>query len=245
MAEEALSAAPPEGAQANIGGPDGTKDQPQTLTPQTELAKDTKPYQAIQSSETTDIAAGSLTSPTSTQQSGPSSGPVPLDSPLRTTPIHPSLSSVKIPAAAVAGATEPNTNPVTLKPFTDAELSKYGFEKLRAHITMRKPGTEVGGGATPDSGAATGVGAGKANEEEIKKLRDETAALLKQKIDEREAKIREIEREMEEKEKIREVERKVFRKKLGGNAPATGSATPGPATTIATAPTTVAGAVDS
>jgi hypothetical protein len=39
--------------------------------------------------------------------------------------------------------------------------------------------------------------------------------MLKNKLEERENKTREIEREMDEKEKIREVERKVFRKKLG------------------------------
>lgn len=123
---------------------------------------------------------------------------------------------MKVPATAVAGSTEPNTNPITLKPFTDAELSKYGFEKLRAQISARNTAAEAGTGT---GGASATLGAGsKVNEEEINRLREETAALLKHKLEERDAKIREIEREMEEKEKIREVERKVFRKKLGNAA---------------------------
>lgn len=250
MAEEASSnAAPLEEAQANSGGLDGAKDQPQNPTPQPESATNPNSNHPNPSSETANSTAATLTSPISTQPpltSDSTSGPVPLDSTLRTTPIHPSVTSVKVPATAVAGSTEPNTNPITLKPFTEAELAKYGFEKLRAQITTRSAGAEAGG-KTTDSGAGAGAGSGgKANEEEIKKLREETAALLKQKLDEREAKIREIEREMEEKEKIREVERKVFRKKLGANAPASAS-TPGPATGHATvtAATTTAGTVDS
>lgn len=248
MAEEAPSnAAPLEEAQANTGGLDGAKDQPQNPAPQPESATNPKSNHPNPSSETANSTAATLTSPISTQPpltSDSTSGPVPLDSTLRTTPIHPSVTSVKVPAAAVAGSTEPNTNPITLKPFTEAELAKYGFEKLRAQITTRSAGAEAGGKAT-DSGAGAGSG-GKANEEEIKKLREETAALLKQKLDEREAKIREIEREMEEKEKIREVERKVFRKKLGANAPASAS-TPGPGAGPATvtSATTTAGTVDS
>ncbi|KEF57897.1 uncharacterized protein A1O9_05819 [Exophiala aquamarina CBS 119918] len=154
-----------------------------------------------------------LTSPTATSQpptGGTAAGPVSLDSTLRTTPIHPSLPSIKVPATAVAGSTEPNTNPITLKPFTDAELSKYGFEKLRAQISTRNAATEAGNG--------TNLGGRTVDEEEVKKLREETAALLKHKLEERESKIREIEREIEEKEKIREVERKVFRKKMGNVA---------------------------
>lgn len=114
---------------------------------------------------------------------------------------------MKVPATAVAGSTEPNTNPITLKPFTDAELAKYGFEKLRAQILARSTALEAGTDTT--------LGGGKVDEEEVKRVREETAALLKHKLEERESKIREIEREMEEKEKIREVERKVFRKKMG------------------------------
>ncbi|EXJ63710.1 hypothetical protein A1O7_00045 [Cladophialophora yegresii CBS 114405] len=136
-------------------------------------------------------------------------GPVPLDSPLRTTPIHPSLPSIKVPESAVAssgGAAD--INPITLQPFTEAELSKYGFAKLRAQIFAA-----TGTGTT--HGSHHGGAVGDREREEIARLRDETAAAVRHRLEERELRVREIEREMEEKEKIREVERKVFRKKLG------------------------------
>ncbi|KAJ9499291.1 hypothetical protein H2202_005448 [Exophiala xenobiotica] len=154
-------------------------------------------------------------------------GPVPLDSPLRTTPIHSLLSTVKMPAAsASASASAANTNPITLQPFTEAELVRYGYEKLRAEIvgpaSTNTEGVERerGGGsgtsaAQSGSGSGSGSGlSGRDQKDRLARLRDETATLLKQRLDEREKKAREIEREMEEKEKIREVERKVFRKRL-------------------------------
>ncbi|RMD42094.1 hypothetical protein DV735_g3058, partial [Chaetothyriales sp. CBS 134920] len=77
-----------------------------------------------------------------------------------------------------------------LQPFTEAELKTFNFEKVVADYKhLPKP--------------------------EIAKLRDETAQALREKIEEREVKVREIEKEIEEKEKIREVERKVYRKKIG------------------------------
>ncbi|KIW16349.1 hypothetical protein PV08_06400 [Exophiala spinifera] len=124
-------------------------------------------------------------------------GPVPLDSPLRTTPIHPAVPAVKVPADAAW-----NLNPITLQPFTDEELTKYGYEKVRAEVNSAR-GVDAKGKA--------GV---KAKQEEVARLREETANMLRQKLEERETKLREITREMEEKEKIREVERKVFRKRL-------------------------------
>ncbi|KAI1628555.1 hypothetical protein EDD37DRAFT_603480 [Exophiala viscosa] len=113
-----------------------------------------------------------------------SKGTIPLDSSLRTTPIHPSLPGIK-----VSGGASPNTNPLTLQPFTEAELAQHGYTQLRTQFTP-------------------------ADKEELARLRAETAALLKQRLDKRESKMRDIQREMDEKEKIREVERKVFRKKL-------------------------------
>ncbi|KAK5196591.1 hypothetical protein LTR92_004136 [Exophiala xenobiotica] len=153
-------------------------------------------------------------------------GPVPLDSPLRTTPIHSLLSTVKMPAAS-ASASAANTNPITLQPFTEAELVRYGYEKLRAEIVGAASGgstntegvereQERGGGTSAaQSGSGSGSSlSGRDQKDRLARLRDETATLLKQRLDEREKKAREIEREMEEKEKIREVERKVFRKRL-------------------------------
>lgn len=109
---------------------------------------------------------------------------VPLDSPHRTTPIHPSITSIRLPSDA--GKT--NLNPITLKPFTDAELKLYGFDKLRTSLGSKE---EVG----------------HAKEDAIKHLKD--------RLEEREKKAREIEHDMSEKEKIREVERKVYRKRMG------------------------------
>jgi len=118
--------------------------------------------------------------------------PVPLDSPLRTTPIHPSIPSIRVPADASTS----NLNPITLQPFTGAELERYGFEKLRR---------ELGGGERPGD-----------ESEALQKAKDDAVRQLKARMEERDAKSKEIEREMDEKEKIREVERKVYRKKMGG-----------------------------
>ncbi|OAP58099.1 hypothetical protein AYL99_07189 [Fonsecaea erecta] len=204
MAEDPPKVLSPRPVQANIPVLDGSTDQPSNTA--AGLPSDPTSHQPAQDGEG-DLIMTSPTAPKTEASAAASTlpkttgGPVPLDSPLRTTPIHPSLPSVKVSDAALTSA--PNTNPITLQPFTEAELQKYGFEKLRAQIL---------------SAAATAVTtAEKETEEEIiARMREETAALLKQKLDEREARTREIEREMEEKEKIREVERKVFRKKLAG-----------------------------
>ncbi|KIV88205.1 hypothetical protein PV10_09122 [Exophiala mesophila] len=134
------------------------------------------------------------------------SGPVALDSAARTTPIHPSIPTIKVPLGAT-DTTAPNTNPLTLAPFTEAELQKYGYEKLRSSLINSGP-----------PGQAHGQQNGGINLDKIREMKEETALLLKQKLEERETKIREIEKEMDEKEKIREVERKVFRKKMGKDA---------------------------
>jgi len=204
-------------AQVGTNSENETKNQPDDVSahPTSPTNPKTASTATTQNNPPSEIADGmDTTSPTATSQppaGETAAGPVPLDSALRTTPIHPSLPSVKVPATAVAGSTEPNTNPITLKPFTKAELSKYGFEKLRAQVSTRNATSEAG------NGAASGGGV-KVDEEEVKKLREQTTALLKHKLEEREGKIREIEREIEEKEKIREVERKVFRKKMGNVA---------------------------
>ncbi|RMZ91400.1 hypothetical protein DV736_g1362, partial [Chaetothyriales sp. CBS 134916] len=130
-------------------------------------------------------------SPTSTSHKGavsnPSADTLPLDHPSRTCPIHPLLPTVLVSTDTTTTA----TNPLTLQPFTEAELKTFNFEKVLADYKhLPKP--------------------------EIEKLRDEAAKALKEKIEEREAKLREVEKEIEEKEKIREVERKVYRKKMEG-----------------------------
>ena len=212
MAEDVSKVPSPALAQSNVPTLDGTTEQSPPAVAQDASAPFSKPSTAGQDGDgdtamtsptrTTNVAA--IPTPDaspSAPAAQPPSGPVPLDSPLRTTPIHPSLPSVKVPEAAHLGA--PNTNPVTLQPFTEAELAKHGYEKLRAQILSS---------ANPN---VTGALSDK-EKEEISRMRDETAAALKHKMEEKDAKIRDIDREMEEKEKIREVERKVFRKKLAG-----------------------------
>ncbi|KAJ9608375.1 hypothetical protein H2200_007363 [Cladophialophora chaetospira] len=224
MAEDALKAFSPGPAPASIPTVDGPADPPASTQTQPSSQQTTHAPPAAHDGDgdTQMISPTGATNPnpntaTVTQGAPPTpdasprasfvavqTGPVPLDSPLRTTPIHPSLPSIKVPDTTT---TTPNINPITLQPFTETDLSKHGYEKLRAQIF-----------ASPSAAAATSnpevlTAQQKA---EISRLRDETANALKQKLDEREARVREIEREMEEKEKIREVERKVFRKKLAG-----------------------------
>ena len=116
---------------------------------------------------------------------------VPLDSSARTTPIHSSFPTIKLPASHATT----NTNPITLQPFSDADLKTLGYEKLRADYE------------DPTTGGVRSA--------EIEKAREEAVRMLREKIGERKAKEREIDREIDEKEKIREVERKVYRKKMG------------------------------
>lgn len=218
MAEDAPKAPLPESVPASVHILDGAADpatttQAQTLNLQPSSAP--PPAQDVDGdTQMTSSTRTTLPNPTTTTQGAPPtpdasprapfaavpSGPVPLDSPLRTVPMHPSLPSVKLPDSSPA-----NINPVTLQPFTEVELQKYGYEKLRAQIFATHHNTNSGEGVLS-----------AAQKAEIARLREETASALKQRLDEREARIREIEREMEDKEKIREVERKVFRKKLAG-----------------------------
>ena len=114
---------------------------------------------------------------------------MPLDSPVRNTPIHHSLPAIKLPATH----STTNTHPLTLQPFSDSELKSLGYEKLRAEYE------------DPNGGV---------KKAEIEEARDEAVRMLRERLNEREAKEREIDREIDEKEKIREVERKVYRKKM-------------------------------
>ncbi|KIX01969.1 uncharacterized protein Z518_07908 [Rhinocladiella mackenziei CBS 650.93] len=198
MAEEIIApslSAAPNGAPS----PEESKDLPQ---PQGSTAPAQPPPTLVDNAMDTNTSPTIVTTVPAPVVS--TTGPVPLDSPLRTVPIHPSLPSVKVPTTSKT--TEPNTNPVTLQPFTEAELAKYGFEKLRAQIV---------GAAGKDSSRNRERLLGEKEKHEIERMREETAMVLKAKMEERETRIREVEREKEEKEKIREVERKVFRKKLG------------------------------
>ena len=132
------------------------------------------------SSPTSGNRKSSISLPTSTET-------VPLDHPSRTTPLHPSLPTVLVPP----NQTTSSINPLTLQPFTDAELKSYNFDKLlQDHKSLSNA--------------------------DIEKARDEAVKALRDKIDERDAKVREVEKEIEEKEKIRGVERKVYRRQMEG-----------------------------
>ena len=111
---------------------------------------------------------------------------VPLSSPLRTTPIHPSLSLPLLPSTALST----NTNPLTLQPFTPSELSHHHFPSLQTSL----------------------IGKSK---DDVQTMIEEEITKLKAVVDERERKEREVDREMGEKERVREVERRVYRRKMG------------------------------
>jgi hypothetical protein len=199
-AEKAPSPAP-----VNIPSEDGLTDpldEPSTNAPAAQLALTERDHDGDTVMAATNAGAPPTpdASPPASQSATNSAGPVPLDSNLRQVPIHPSLPTVKVPATAHSSAI--NTNPVTLQPFTDSELVAHGYEKLRAQILATAENQGAGGGLS------------ERQKEEIARIQEETVVALKQRLDEREAKAREIDREMEEKEKIREVERKVFRKKM-------------------------------
>lgn len=127
---------------------------------------------------------------------------IPLDSSLRTEPIHPLISEVKLSSNVNIPSTDtamhnstsnfkaPITtlNPITSQPFTDDELRAHKLESLLSQYP------------TPDMAM---------------RARDDTAAELRKILDENERKNREIDRELDEKEKTREIERKVYARKLG------------------------------
>lgn len=127
---------------------------------------------------------------------------MPLDSSLRTEPIHPLITEVKLslnvksPAAdattvdATSSSNAPLTtlNPITLRPFTIDELRAHKLESLLSQYP------------TPDMAV---------------KAREDTVAELRKLLDDNERKNKQIDHEMEEKEKTREIERKVYARKLG------------------------------
>jgi len=184
MADNMSSTVPP--VQPHVDAPPGDQGSMQHSDPVMESAAPTvsASIQASVPAPATEDIVMSTSPTTAAAVTSVTNGTIPLDSSLRTTPIHPSLLGIK-----VSGGASPNTNPLTLQPFTESELAQHGYAQLRTQFTP-------------------------ADKEELAQLRAETAALLKQKLDERETKMRDIQREMDDKEKIREVERKVFRKKL-------------------------------
>lgn len=113
---------------------------------------------------------------------------MPLDSSLRTEPIHPLIMEVKLSPANIPNAPLSTLNPITLRPFTIDELRAHKLESLLSQYP------------TPEAAA---------------KARDDTATELRKLLDENERKNKEIDHELEEKEKTREIERKVFARRSG------------------------------
>jgi hypothetical protein len=110
--------------------------------------------------------------------------PLPLSSSSRTRPVHDSLPAVKIPSSDLKPCQH---HPVTGAPFTAEDLQ---------HPLLRELVEKYKGGDV----------------ELAKKAREDAIVEVKRRMEENEAKSREIERNMEEKEKMREIERKVFLK---------------------------------
>lgn len=129
---------------------------------------------------------------------------IPFDSSLRTEPIHPLISEIKLSPNVNIATTDTDTamhnstsnsqaplttlNPVTCQPFTIDELRAHKLESLLSQY--------------PTPAIAM-------------RAREDTAAELRKILDENERKNKEIDRELDEKEKTREIERKVYARKLG------------------------------
>lgn len=127
---------------------------------------------------------------------------IPPNSSLRTEPIHPLISEIKLSpnvnvstndtamhnSTSDAKAPLTTLNPVTCQPFTIDELRFHKLESLLDQYPM------------PDMAL---------------KAREDTAAELRKMLDENERRNKEIDRELDEKEKTREIERKVYARKLG------------------------------
>jgi hypothetical protein len=107
---------------------------------------------------------------------------LPLDSPTRQRPIHADLSQVKVPAGELKTC---QYHPVTGEPFTNDDLQ---HPLLRDMLDKH---------STPEA-------AQKAQQDAVREI--------KRRMEETEQKIREIDKDMEEKEKMREIERKIFQK---------------------------------
>ncbi|RHZ58118.1 hypothetical protein CDV55_105840 [Aspergillus turcosus] len=113
----------------------------------------------------------------------PSNAPVPLDSPLRTTPIHPSLPDIRVPSSPL----KPHQyDPVTCTPIDlEAEPIRSQLDHLRAEH--------------PSSSAAL-------------KAQEQVAKEAKRKIEEAEKKREEVQKAMDKKVKERNTEMKVLSK---------------------------------
>ncbi|OJK02827.1 hypothetical protein ASPACDRAFT_57811 [Aspergillus aculeatus ATCC 16872] len=121
-------------------------------------------------------------SPPSEPTPSPAAKLVPLDSPLRTTPIHELLSSIRVPGPPL----EPHQyNPVTCEPIDVDEVVRAQLEQLRQEF--------------PSPEAAL-------------KEQEQVAREIKQKMEEAEKKREEVQKAMDKKIKERNTEMKVLSK---------------------------------
>ncbi|KAL4974457.1 hypothetical protein BDW66DRAFT_139866 [Aspergillus desertorum] len=123
------------------------------------------------------------------------SGPVPLDSPIRTTPIHELLPDIRIPSSPLPPH---RYDPITCAPI-DADDERVCSELVRLRKDFPTPEAAL-----------------KAQEQAVREL--------KQKLDDAEKKREEVQRAMDKKIKERNTELKVLEKFQDGKGPALAAA---------------------
>jgi hypothetical protein len=113
----------------------------------------------------------------------PSNAPVPLDSPLRTTPIHPSLPDIRVPSSPLKPQ---QYDPVTCTPI---DLEADPIRSQLAHLRIEYP--------SPSAAL---------------KAQEQVAKEAKRKVEEAEKKREEVQKAMDKKVKERNTEMKVLSK---------------------------------
>ncbi|KAL4741821.1 hypothetical protein BDV11DRAFT_47373 [Aspergillus similis] len=134
-------------------------------------------------------------SPPAESASSADAGPVPLDSPFRTTPIHELLPDIRVPGSPL----QPHRyNPITCAPIdADDERVRSELDQLRKDFP------------TPDAAL---------------QAQEQAARELRQKLDDAEKKREEVQRAMDKKIKERSTELKVLEKFQDGKGPALAAA---------------------
>ena len=121
---------------------------------------------------------------------------VPLDSTARQIPIHPDLTSIKVPADNLKPY---QYHPATCEPLTNEDL------------THHKPSSSSASASSTNAGPTLQqLQKQYPTPEAAERAQIEAVREVKIRLQESEEKRREVEREMEELEKMREVERKVY-----------------------------------
>ncbi|ETN38148.1 uncharacterized protein HMPREF1541_07772 [Cyphellophora europaea CBS 101466] len=120
---------------------------------------------------------------------------LPLDHPARAVPVHSSLPTLNLLPDSAEPATAANVNPLTLAPFTPAELASHKYDELRKTVLNDR---------------------GEVDLDRVRAEQEEAIKQIKTRMEERERKESEIDKEIAEKEKFREVERKILRRRMGG-----------------------------